>query len=362
MLKVLVVHAIVLGLQVSVVVGVCCGDHHGDGTVDLDPKLLQFFHLARVVRHELDGTNFHVMENRWDGSVVTAILGETKVGIGIHGVQSDVLHGVRGDFVGKTDSASFLLQVHNGSTALGNLLQSHFQLLATVASFATENLRRKALIVDTNRNVLVELSLDPKGRLVGGVNNRGFPADVFVGAFDQGRSVGSQPELTNIGGQGGLGDEFGGNRSILNLGQFGNSASGNVAVGVREAVLFVTVAVGYFLGRHAGGGQSGLCRDADLLYGFGRRSSVRSLFLLCGFFSHEPIQRCAAERKVLAAIDGPRFSPSNREKGGRMWNQSLGGAKGHHQGKGQSAQLPPSMGVVSVGIVHYPLVVTSILR
>ena len=71
------------------------------------------FYFSWVVCHECNGFDFEVGEHECGDTVLSSIVWKMECTIGLDGIQSCFLCSIDSDFVGKTDSTSFLLKIDN---------------------------------------------------------------------------------------------------------------------------------------------------------------------------------------------------------------------------------------------------------
>mmetsp|Transcript_22474 Transcript_22474/g.64618 ORF Transcript_22474/g.64618 Transcript_22474/m.64618 type:complete len:363 (-) Transcript_22474:750-1838(-) len=257
--KVLVIHPLPLGLQILLIVLIGLLHDHRDGIIDVNTQVTKTTDLAGVVGDELDGLNSHLGKNRGNHAILSAILGEAEVDVGVDRVHSHILKGVGSDLIGQADATPLLLQVNDGTPMLSDVVQRHFQLLLAIASLAPEHLTGEALIVNANWHrppslhdlVSIGPSLDAEGGLVPGVDDAGLRPDEAIAAIGAevvvAYPVGPQAEVSNVGGEVGLGDILAGDVTVgdvvsvvvvvaAEVGRVDGQAR-DVAVGIDDAVV-----------------------------------------------------------------------------------------------------------------------------
>lgn len=107
--------------------------------------------------------------------------------VGIHRVETLVLEGVGGHFVGEPDPAPLLLEVDHHAPFLPYHVQGHSQLLFAIAALAPKDFGREALVMHAGQHVL-----RPSQRPM----RQGYRLQGRVIAV---ASVGPHPEISSVG-------------------------------------------------------------------------------------------------------------------------------------------------------------------
>ena len=96
---------------------------------DGDAHIGQGFDLARVVGHQTQGLDAHVLKHRQADCVITLIGRKAQTFVGLNGVSAAVLQLVGADLVQQANAAAFLTQVQQHAAAFaGDGLQGRFEL------------------------------------------------------------------------------------------------------------------------------------------------------------------------------------------------------------------------------------------
>mmetsp|Transcript_33220 Transcript_33220/g.87786 ORF Transcript_33220/g.87786 Transcript_33220/m.87786 type:complete len:319 (+) Transcript_33220:1052-2008(+) len=155
--------------------------------VDFDAQRLQALHLEGIVREKLDTLDAKVIEDGRYHVIRTALVGEAKLEVGVHRVETRVLQTVRRDLVRQADAAPLLLQVNdNPPPRLAEQPHRILELLLAVAPRRTQHLRRHALVMHPHHHVVARhVARDHHRRLVDG-------------AIQSARAVGPQLEVAEL--------------------------------------------------------------------------------------------------------------------------------------------------------------------
>lgn len=134
-----------LGGEVVLIVWVKAGGQRhplGNGHA----RLGQGIDLARVVGHQSQAVDAHMLEHRYAEVVAAHVGSETKALVSFYGVGALVLQMVGANFVEQTDTAPFLAQVEqNAATLFGDALEGFLQLIAAVAAHGKQRIAGQAL-------------------------------------------------------------------------------------------------------------------------------------------------------------------------------------------------------------------------
>src|SRR5215213_10084932 len=91
-------------------------------------------------------------------AVVALVVVKTKRGIGIHGIESIILHLIGAHLVGQTQTPAFLRQVeHDAATRLLELRKRKLQLIAAVAAPRAKYVAGETGRMQTNEDRLGEI-------------------------------------------------------------------------------------------------------------------------------------------------------------------------------------------------------------
>ena len=122
---------------------------------DLHTVLFELGNLLRVVGHQAHGLDLQRMEHVRGDGVIAFIVAEAKRKIRLDRIQAFVLQTVGADFVGQTDTASFLTQIqHNTLVHLADFLQRGFELVAAVTAQRANHVARQAFGMQAHGDIL----------------------------------------------------------------------------------------------------------------------------------------------------------------------------------------------------------------
>ena len=121
--------------------------------------------LVRIVGQKADRTDIELPQNLRRRHIDTLIGVESKVFIGIDGINPQILQGIRPEFVNQSNVAAFLRQVDQYAAAgAGDLANRAAQLITAIASQAAKQVASKALRMqaDQHRPAGVEIANDDR--------------------------------------------------------------------------------------------------------------------------------------------------------------------------------------------------------
>ena len=130
-------------------------DHMRDAARDIPSELFQLLNLARVVRHQVNGTDVEACQHVRRDLVVTLVVPEPKGDVGVHRVEPLVLERVGADLVDEPYSSALLPHVENETAPHGaDLPHRNLELIPAVAAQRSHHVACEAFRMEPGGNVL----------------------------------------------------------------------------------------------------------------------------------------------------------------------------------------------------------------
>lgn len=130
-------HELLFGKQVPAVTVVGRNDKR-DAVGDPDRRIFKRFHLAGIVRNQLNFADAQVKQYPDSGVVLPGVGVKSEVCIGINRIESHILQVIGFQFVDESDSAPLLPQIDHNAPFVRHHFQRSLQLIAAIAAHGAE--------------------------------------------------------------------------------------------------------------------------------------------------------------------------------------------------------------------------------
>jgi hypothetical protein len=138
-----VTHPQALGFQILFVVRIG-GQGNGQLLDDLQAITFQADDFFRVVRQQADPAHSEIGQNLGTHAVVAEIGSEAEFFVGFDGIEALFLELVGVDLRGQADAASFLAEIEQDASFVGNVFERGGELAAAIAALRVEHIARQA--------------------------------------------------------------------------------------------------------------------------------------------------------------------------------------------------------------------------